>query len=762
MTDHKLFVFRFGEYEVREREFLLIKGGEAMSVEPKAYRVLLFLLRNPGRLVKKDEIMNAVWGDCSVSDNSLTRSIATLRRLLGDDTREPRYIATVPTVGYRFLCTVEVTDEVSVEGPADQRLNISDGTNRASISPNPPRPMDLTTGGIREITDQSPSRQRVSRRAIGVTVVIAVTLAALAFVVVVRRQGSVLRIYTAESRMTASPKETPVTSSSISPDAKYLAYTDRTGLFIRQLEGGETNPLPSPKSLGPVRIESWFPDSAHLLVSSWNGGPRDPQSLWKISLTGATARKLVEDGEDARVSPDGTSIAFSKVADGRTEIWTIRPDTGEAHSVLASSASEEEYLGAVAWAPDSRRFAYLRTTVHQDGSGERNIETIDLSSRKVKLVLSDPNARPWLAWTEKNSLVYSRFDDAPNQKDMNLWQARLDPQTDKQGIKTQITSGHGFLVDLSASSGGKVLAYRRVLEPQGDVYIAELRRGKLLAAPTRLTQENWEDDAHSWTRDSEAVLFTSDRDGRQHIYRQATDQLAPDLLVDGERDLGLPRLNPQGSDVLYLQYPGQADSSRNVQIRAIPLSGGTSRLVLQAPGIWNHECARLPSTVCIYSSGTDKELRFFSFDSKTGAKKELSSSKLENTSWWNWGLSPDGKYLAGFKPIPRQDVVIRIISLQDESEKSISLSGWIGLNGMNWAADGMSFWISACTLHSSQWGAPNTCTLVNADLNGKITSLIDGRNIHFFAAIPSPNGTRLALDGETADNSNVWIVKASQ
>jgi len=95
VTDLKPFVFRFGEFEVREREFLLFRAGRAVPVEPKAYRVLLFLLQNHGRLVKKDEILNAVWDDCSVSDNSLTRSIATLRRLLGDDSREPHYIATV-------------------------------------------------------------------------------------------------------------------------------------------------------------------------------------------------------------------------------------------------------------------------------------------------------------------------------------------------------------------------------------------------------------------------------------------------------------------------------------------------------------------------------------------------------------------------------------------------------------------------------------------------------------------------------------------
>src|SRR3984893_3697626 len=81
-----------------------------MPGEPKAFRVLVFLLRNPHRLITKDELLDAVWSDCAVSENPLTRSVALLRRLLGDDTHEPRYIATVPTVGYRFLCDVQVTE----------------------------------------------------------------------------------------------------------------------------------------------------------------------------------------------------------------------------------------------------------------------------------------------------------------------------------------------------------------------------------------------------------------------------------------------------------------------------------------------------------------------------------------------------------------------------------------------------------------------------------------------------------------------------
>jgi DNA-binding winged helix-turn-helix (wHTH) protein len=106
-------VFRFANVEVREREYALVKAGEVTSVEPKAFRVLLHLLRNPCRLVSKDELINAGWGDTAVTDNSLTRNIALLRRLLGDDPREPRYIETIATVGYRFLYQVEIWEGTS-------------------------------------------------------------------------------------------------------------------------------------------------------------------------------------------------------------------------------------------------------------------------------------------------------------------------------------------------------------------------------------------------------------------------------------------------------------------------------------------------------------------------------------------------------------------------------------------------------------------------------------------------------------------------
>jgi DNA-binding winged helix-turn-helix (wHTH) protein len=123
------FVFRFADIEVREREFSLTKAGECLSVESKAFRVLLILLRNPGRLIPKQELLDAVWGDAAVTENSLARAVALLHKALADEARTPRFIETVATVGYRFLCKVEASED-ALETPGTTAEPIAAASDR--------------------------------------------------------------------------------------------------------------------------------------------------------------------------------------------------------------------------------------------------------------------------------------------------------------------------------------------------------------------------------------------------------------------------------------------------------------------------------------------------------------------------------------------------------------------------------------------------------------------------------------------------------
>src|ERR1700749_1172452 len=96
-------VYRFDQFEVDDREFRLTEDGEPVQVEPKVLRLLIFLIENRNRLVRKQELLDAVWPDAMVTENALTRAVGLLRKALNEDSRVPRFIETVQTVGYRFI-----------------------------------------------------------------------------------------------------------------------------------------------------------------------------------------------------------------------------------------------------------------------------------------------------------------------------------------------------------------------------------------------------------------------------------------------------------------------------------------------------------------------------------------------------------------------------------------------------------------------------------------------------------------------------------
>ena len=96
-------VYRFGQFEVDDREFRLCENEIPVQVEPKVLRLLIYLIENRNRLVRKQELLDKVWPDAMVTENALTRAVRLLRKALNDDIRVPQFIETVPTAGYRFI-----------------------------------------------------------------------------------------------------------------------------------------------------------------------------------------------------------------------------------------------------------------------------------------------------------------------------------------------------------------------------------------------------------------------------------------------------------------------------------------------------------------------------------------------------------------------------------------------------------------------------------------------------------------------------------
>lgn len=95
--------YRFGPFLVDAAAYVLSREGEPQSLEPKAFAVLLHLLRHAGELVRHDDLLDAVWGHRHVTPGVLTRAIAQLRHVLDDDSHHPLYIQTQHGLGYRFI-----------------------------------------------------------------------------------------------------------------------------------------------------------------------------------------------------------------------------------------------------------------------------------------------------------------------------------------------------------------------------------------------------------------------------------------------------------------------------------------------------------------------------------------------------------------------------------------------------------------------------------------------------------------------------------
>jgi DNA-binding winged helix-turn-helix (wHTH) protein len=100
-------VYLFDHFELREKDFCLYEKEERIALEPKALQVLLLLVSKAGHLVEKGYLLETVWNDSFVEENTLTRTILVLRRALGDNRRDRILIETVPTKGYRFVAEVD-------------------------------------------------------------------------------------------------------------------------------------------------------------------------------------------------------------------------------------------------------------------------------------------------------------------------------------------------------------------------------------------------------------------------------------------------------------------------------------------------------------------------------------------------------------------------------------------------------------------------------------------------------------------------------
>jgi len=760
-------VCRFGVFEFDVRNLELRRSGVKLKLQDQPRQVLIQLLEHPRELVSREELRTLLWPENTFVDfeTGLNTAVKRLRDTLGDSADHPTFIETVPRSGYKFIAPVEWA------------------TSAVTPSLHEPAPMATATS----VPVTGPPRRTWKMKLVVGLFALAAIAGAVFFVVENRylahtRLGIFVRRTisaalsteprtVAQRRLTVNPDDTPITGGILSPDGRYLAYSDPSGFYLRLVDTGETRRLAMPDGFDPLP-ESWFRDAAHLVVTSFGdkrvpfapGSPREKASgapsLWKISVLGGTPQKLAERGVGASVSPDGSKIVFlAGLPWDNEEIWLTQADGSNATKIVDGGRDQ---FGPVAWAPDSKAFACVRTINESHAQRPpRQIEFHDLTGGHTEVFLSEPRLGDRVAWIDGGRLLYSLEEDAPNQSDSNVWSIQVDDHRRALGAPTRITNDHGHVGTISVAENGKRMAIRREAS-QADIYLTEANpRTQQLSTPRRLTLDERDDWANDWTTDGKSIVFVSERDGPMQIYRQDIAETQPELLVRGTEEIvRWPRLTTDGLSVLYGLAPKAGEPSVNLRLMRVPVGGGPSQLVFEEAEFGNYNCARLPSTLCIYDRFEPKSPyhRFFTFDPAGTKGQEILVGRIKNEDGLNyWNLSPDGKYLVTQKSQNPYDAPpgLRIFNLATGAAQDIPVPEAGLIMGMNWATDSKSIWVGAF-MGRGAWGTRSG--LLNVDLTGKIRVVLKSVNPDILYAIPSPDGRRLALGG-VSNASNMWLLE---
>ena len=347
--------YRWDDFVLDLDAYRLERAGTPLALEPKAFNLLALMVERPGHLFSKQEIFDAIWPDTAVTDHALTRVVAQLRRVLGDEAREARYIETVPTRGYRWVRPVEAVVVAATPAPAVSAM--------PAARPAEPDAPTATPAAI-----AAPAHRRALIPALAA--ILCVLTALLAAAVWTPREAATTST-PAVARDVRWPVQVTTNAGldlhpSLSPQGDAVAYvSDRSGTFeiyVRAF-GGTANESPLTRDGGHNMQPAWSPDGRFIAYHSVRHG-----GIWVVAARGGAPKQIAMIGSNPSWSPDGGRIAFQSDehtdvtpaafgAQSGSTIWIMDAD-GRHLRQLTRAGSPIGGHAAPAWTHDRRHIAF--------------------------------------------------------------------------------------------------------------------------------------------------------------------------------------------------------------------------------------------------------------------------------------------------------------------------------------------------------------------------------------------------------------------
>jgi DNA-binding winged helix-turn-helix (wHTH) protein/Tol biopolymer transport system component len=395
-TSMALQIVRFGLFEVDRSANQLLKRGRPVKLAPQPLKVLLLLLDRYGQVVSRSDIQRHLWGDSTFVDfeRGINFSINQIRVALGDDPEKPRYIETLPKLGYRFVG--EVTHRLGTEPvvPAPRGVvlesNLSDTSAHQTHAPDlqcPPGsdefvrlpsvaasvPKENTAGQngtnvyVRVSEGVSGSQGGVSgrltgRRYVELAVVLLAAFVGIAIFVRYIQEGRAAPTVAQGMRLTKLTQNGTIREMAISPDGRYLTFALREGptqsLWLREVPSGNDLQLLAPDTVNFSGLE-FSPDGASIyFVRSERTNPSFSY-LCKMPSAGGSVDQLIRDADSpVSFSPDGKRFVYTRGYPSRdiTEVRIAERDGANDHALL-DIPGHQVYEAGATWSPNNKSIA---------------------------------------------------------------------------------------------------------------------------------------------------------------------------------------------------------------------------------------------------------------------------------------------------------------------------------------------------------------------------------------------------------------------
>jgi DNA-binding winged helix-turn-helix (wHTH) protein/Tol biopolymer transport system component len=407
---------RFGVFELDLRTRQLTRNGMRIRLAQQPIQVLSLLLDRPGQIVTREELRQQLWpSDVFVDfDHGLNKSIQKVRDALGDSAASPRYIETIPRVGYRFIAPV--TQSRQTPEP--------ESANPPMVSPQQLSIPDSSTALVAERRRPQWSLRAVSIGGLGIVVVLA-----LGSILYHRsRHRAPKLVYTQLTDFTDS-----AVAPALSPDGRMVAFirgshgfltTDQ--IYVKMLPNGEARRVTEDDR--PKYGLAFSPDGSQIAYTVLE---RSGFSTYEASVLGGEPHLLLENAAGL-VWLDVTRLLFSEIPPGHgihMGVVTATPERSALHEVYFP-AHERGMAHYSSPSPDRR----WDLVVEMDGSGEwARCRLIALEGQNPSRLVGPPGACTSAAWSPDGSWMY--FAAAVDGRS-HLWRQHF-----PQGEPEQITFG---------------------------------------------------------------------------------------------------------------------------------------------------------------------------------------------------------------------------------------------------------------------------------------------------------------------------------